>query len=112
MTEGDGVARGVYLFLAMGGLTLLWARAFAYWLDWDPWRVRIIAYVLVALGLLSLSDIAEMDVIVKVYSVTGGVCFTLTWLDLKAQRRQDERDARLRERILNGDGGDDDKDDS
>jgi len=86
--------RGIYMLFAIGGALIVFARRFAYWLDWEPRTVRIIGIAVLVAGILGVAGVfgpgtAAIAGLVSAASVAGYL-----WSDIQLERAELEQQAR------------------
>ena len=107
---GDTYAvRGVFILFALGAAAVLFARGFAYWLEWEPRTVRLVGAGALGLGICSVFGLFGAGTGLETLVAGGTVTALYVWQDVLIERKDELKRAAERERMLEQFGREDRK---
>jgi hypothetical protein len=83
--------RGIFMVFALGGAAIMFARSFAYWLEWTSWTVRIVGMAALGFGLVSVAFQFGAVVALKAVAGTALGVGLYVWQDVAFERAEEKR---------------------
>jgi hypothetical protein len=97
--------RFAFSALAAGAFGVLGARLIAHYMDQDPWLVRVVAYFLLALGIVGVGACLSLAVALKLLGAAALLCPAMAWVDAMTERQEEKVATERMEKLIGPPGG-------